>query len=99
MRLEGELSIAVAAARRDALLEAMSTPEFAGFDLSGITLVDGAGVQLLMLAAREARFHGIPLMATEPSRAVLDALGLARLGLDLEPLPQHLDCCGQRGRA
>lgn len=98
LRLEGELTVNVAAACQNAILDAVSAPDFAGLDLSAVTRMDAAGLQLLMLAAREAGRRGIAPMAAEPSRAVADVLALTRLGLDLEPVPQGPDRCSHGRR-
>jgi anti-sigma B factor antagonist len=85
--LDGALTIATIAAAAVRVREALATGASPVFDLSGITHVDGAGLQLLMLAAREARAAGGAVTLHAPSRAVQAALATARLGHDLLPEP------------
>lgn len=97
LHVDGDLTIAVATARRHAFAAALADPGFGGLDLSGVTALDGAGLQLLMLAARHARRVGIMLMATPPSRAVRESLAVARLDADLQPLPRQGGACDPEG--
>ena len=81
LRIEGELTIYRAAELKPVLLtnSVHLLREYAAFDLSQVTDVDTAGVQLLLLAQREARARQAPLRLTRPSAAVSDAFAL--LGL------------------
>lgn len=49
-------------------------------DLSQVTEIDGAGLQLLIQVKREALRAGIALRLTAPSKAVLDTFDLCNLG-------------------
>ncbi len=49
-------------------------------DLSGVTEIDSAGVQLMILCKKEAMAHGATLRFTGHSQPVLDALDLFNLG-------------------
>jgi anti-anti-sigma factor len=78
LRIEGELTIQRAADLKDALL---AEPPPAEVDLSGVTEMDSAGLQLLILADREARAAGRSLRLLSPSAAVRDVLDLLKLPL------------------
>lgn len=78
--LDGELTI-ITVSEQNQRLQALLTGDTAvAVDLSGITEVDTAGLQVLLLAKREAERMGVPLQFHTPSdavRAVLDLTGLA----------------------
>jgi anti-anti-sigma factor len=76
LRIEGELTILRAAELKDALL---AEPPPAEVDLSGVTEMDSTGLQLLMLADREARAAGRNLRVLSPSPAAREVLDLLRL--------------------
>jgi anti-anti-sigma regulatory factor len=78
LRIEGELTILRAAELKAALL---ADPPPTEVDLSGVTEIDTAGVQLLMLADREARAAGRSLRLVSPSAAASEVLDLLRLPL------------------
>ncbi len=86
VRIEGELTIYRGAELKPALLGALGNGvREAEFDLSGVTEVDTAGVQLLLLARREAGARGVALRLAAPSPAVrgaFDLLGLSAAHLD-----------------
>ncbi|GHA80904.1 STAS domain-containing protein [Cognatilysobacter bugurensis] len=77
LRLEGDLTISRAAELKAHLLDALVGP--LEVDLSGVTAIDGAGLQLLVMLGREAARRGVPIMWHEPSRAVRTALDRVRL--------------------
>lgn len=84
LHIEGELTILRAAELKGALL---ANPPPTELDLSGVTDIDTAGMQLLMLADREARTAGRSLRITSPSTAVRELLALFKLPLCVdEPL-------------
>jgi anti-sigma B factor antagonist len=85
--LTGELTIHVAADLKPRLLAALEADDTLRLETAGINEVDTAGVQLLLMLAREARVAGKTLELVEPSQALLDVLALAQLGPDLDPLP------------
>lgn len=82
MRVEGELTIYRAAELKPALLEAVRTQEAPALDLSAVTEFDSAGLQLLLVARREAATLGKRLALRAPGSAVRDVFAL--LGMDLE---------------
>ena len=79
IRLERELTIYRAAEIKDEMTAALRANALIEMDLSGVTEVDGAGLQLMMLAKREARINGTTLRFISHSRAVLDVMDLANL--------------------
>ena len=77
--LEGELTIYTAAELKGRLLEALAAPEPLEIDLSQVSEIDTAGLQLLMLAKREASTRGTSLTLTGHSHAVIECLDLCNL--------------------
>lgn len=77
--LEGELTIYTAAELKGRLLEALAAPEPLEIDLSQVSEIDTAGLQLLMLAKREAAARGTSLTLTGHSHAVIECLDLCNL--------------------
>jgi len=73
LRVEGELTIFRAAELKPALL---ASPPVTEIDLSGVTDIDTAGVQLLMLAKKTALAQGRDLCLTGHSPAVVDVFEL-----------------------
>lgn len=69
LRLEGELCIYRAAELKPVIL---CDPPPTEIDLSGVTEFDTAGLQLLMLAKREAMAAQRPLHLVHHSKAVLE---------------------------
>ena len=67
LRIEGEMTIFRAAELKPLLL---ATPAPTQVDLSAVTEMDTAGIQLLMLARREARAQGRDLRLMAPSAPV-----------------------------
>lgn len=88
-RVDGELTI-ISAAEQNQRLQALLTGETAvEVDLSGVTEVDTAGLQILLLAKREAERVGVPWTFHTPSpplHAVLELTGLAE-----EVLPEEVN--------
>jgi anti-anti-sigma factor len=77
----GELTIQTAAERKAALLTLLeSADQDFVVDLSGVTELDTAGLQLLLMARREADQLGRRLTLVAPSHAVDDVLAIAQLG-------------------
>ena len=89
LRLEGELTVQVAAEYKGVLLNALADRDEITLELSGINELDTAGLQLLLLMKREAGQLGKTVRLTEPSHAVLEVLALARLDLELAPIPSR----------
>lgn len=77
LRIEGELSIYRAAELKQALL---SEPAPREIDLSGVTDIDTAGVQLLMLAKKQAQAQQRELRLVAHSAAVSEVFELLNLG-------------------
>jgi anti-sigma B factor antagonist len=79
LEFEGELTIHTAADRKTALMTLTEAGGDLDVDLSAVTEMDTAGLQLLLLAAREAAAHGGRLRVVGGSRAVADVLAIAHL--------------------
>lgn len=84
--IDGELTIAVAAEQQGRLRAflrqcAAATAEL---DLSGVTELDTAGLQILLAARREAAHQGTALTFHAPSPAVRDVFATANLMPELE---------------
>lgn len=82
LRLDGELSIYRAAELKPLLLAALdgvAADAPARFDLSEVTEIDTSGVQLLLLARREAAARELSLELTAASPAVRNAFKLLEL--------------------
>jgi anti-sigma B factor antagonist len=86
--LAGELTIRTAAEEKAGLLAFLDITAAEGadveLDLSGVTELDTAGVQLLLMGRREARAQGRQLRLVEPSPTVVELLKIAHLSTDLE---------------
>ena len=81
LRLEGEATIYQAAELKQTVLSALKQGTTLEVDLSGITEIDTAGVQILLLAKRTAQARNGELRLAGHSAAVLEVLDL----LDLIP--------------
>jgi len=77
--IEGELSIFKVADLRQRLLDAFSEGDEVEIDLSRVSEVDSAGIQLLVAAKREATMRSKLLRFTGCSPAVLDIIKLFSL--------------------
>ena len=80
LRLDGELTIFSAHETKLALLGALQAGTTVDCDLSGVTEFDTAGLQLLLLAKREAAARGAVLRLSGHSPAVLGAFDLLDVG-------------------
>ncbi|WP_377703717.1 lipid asymmetry maintenance protein MlaB [Pseudoduganella sp. UC29_71] len=78
--IEGELTIYRAAELKDALLAAVNHSPVLEVDLAGVTDIDTAGVQLLMLAKRSALQLQRQVRLVSHSPAVLEVFELLDLG-------------------
>lgn len=85
LAVEGEMTIYRAAELKPALLDAVRTTDAPALDLSAVTEFDCAGVQLLLVARREAERLGKRLTLSAASPAVLDAFALLGMTLEGEP--------------
>jgi anti-sigma B factor antagonist len=80
LRIDGELTIYRAAELKAALLAPLDPGVTLEVDLAGVTELDTAGLQLLMLAKQAAQANGGALTLAGHSAAVVDVfelLGLA----------------------
>lgn len=78
-RIEGEMTIYTAAAIKPELLALLDAGNEAELDLSQVAEIDSAGLQLLLLAKREASRAGKSLRLVSHSPAVVDCLDLCNL--------------------
>jgi anti-anti-sigma factor len=82
LRLDGEMSIYRAAELKPVMMGALGSAAPAStvtFDLSEVTEIDTSGVQLLLLARREAAAAGLSLTLAAASPAVVSAFELLEL--------------------
>ncbi|HLA29420.1 MAG TPA: STAS domain-containing protein [Pseudomonas sp.] len=79
LRIEGEMSIYTAAELKSQLLPHLGLSGELEIDLSQVSELDGAGLQLLLLAKREAARAGATLHLSWHSRAVLEVFDLCNL--------------------
>jgi anti-anti-sigma factor len=77
--LDGELTIYRAAELKPLIVDALPAGGTLEIDLRGVSEIDSAGVQLLMLAKREARARGGELRLAGHSPAVLEVFELLDL--------------------
>lgn len=82
LALEGEMTIFQAAELNETLLRAVRDNEGLEVDLVGVTELDTAGVQLMLVAQREASALGHALRWVGHSHAVREVV--SRLGLESE---------------
>jgi anti-anti-sigma factor len=76
LRIEGEMTIYQAAELKQALLAALEQDEEVEIDLSAVSEIDTAGVQLLIAAGKTAQAKQKRLRLAEPSAAVTDVFKL-----------------------
>lgn len=74
LHLRGDCNIYHAEALRAALLETLRTPVSFDVDLSNVTEIDTAGLQVLMAAKNHARAHGVELRLLGHSPPVLELI-------------------------
>ena len=79
IEIRGELSIFTAAALRQQLLDALDGETDVEVDLSAVSEMDSAGMQLMVAAKREAGTRNKSLRFTGHSPAVFDILELCDL--------------------
>jgi anti-anti-sigma factor len=79
-RPEGELTIYTIAEQHRQLTNLLDAEPVVQVDLSAVNEVDTAGLQLLILAKREAARRGIALLVAGCSDVVEDALATVGLG-------------------
>jgi len=89
LELAGELTIQTAAEQKAGLHAFLDVTAGDGEDielsLSDVTELDTAGVQLLLMAKREAQAQGRRLWLAAPSSTVVEVLAIAHLNTELEP--------------
>lgn len=78
--VEGELTVFAVHLLKDSLLEALSKPGPLTVDLHGVSEVDGAGIQMLLAARREAAQRGTELTFAGHAPVVVEAIELIGLG-------------------
>jgi len=76
LHIEGDMTIYTAANMKNELMTHMDQPSEREIDLSEVSEMDSAGLQILILAKREAEKHGTSLRLIGLSRAVLDVLDM-----------------------
>ena len=74
VEIKGELNIFTAASLRQLLLDAFAAGTEVEVDLSQVSEMDSAGMQLLVAAKRESALIGKPLRYTGHSPAVIDLI-------------------------
>ena len=79
IEIKGELSIFTAAVLRQQLLDALDGETDVEVDLSAVSEMDSAGMQLMVAAKREAGVRNKSLRFTGHSPAVFDVLELCDL--------------------
>jgi len=79
LALEGEVTIFHALDIKGRLLDFLGSGDELELDLSGVAELDSAGLQLLLLARREARQQGRALTFTRHSAAVRQVLEIVQL--------------------
>jgi anti-sigma B factor antagonist len=85
MRVAGEMTVYTAAGLKQELLAAIAAHRRSKLlDLSEVTEIDTAGLQLLLTARRLAANDGRELLLIDPSRAVRSALELCQLSTLLQ---------------
>jgi len=92
LQIEGELSIYRATELKQTLMDALNGATSLEVDLHGVTEIDSAGVQLLMLAKATAQSKSCELKLVHHSPAVLDVFELLDLAAHFgDPLliPSH----------
>ncbi len=78
-RIEGDMTIYTAAEIKPTLLSLLEGCTEAEVDLSQVTEIDAAGLQLLLLAKREAARAGKTLRFANHSQTVVECLDLCNL--------------------
>lgn len=79
LQIDGDMTIYTAAELKDELIRHISTPGEMEMDLSNVGEMDSAGLQLLILAKREAARMNNMLSFNRHSRAVLDVINLCNM--------------------
>lgn len=77
--IEGDFTIRRVQEMKDVILARLAQAQALEVDLAGVTEIDTAGVQLLLLARRAAQAGGKELRLVAPSPAVAALLDLLRI--------------------
>jgi len=77
--IEGELTIYTAAELKSKIVAAFAAAQPIEIDLSQVDEIDSAGLQLLILAKREAAAADKPLTLVKHSQAVVECLDMCNL--------------------
>lgn len=77
--LAGELNIYAAAALKERLLPAIGESSSIEIDLSEVTEIDSAGLQLMILVKRQSRHSGVAVRLVGHSPEVVDLIELFNL--------------------
>lgn len=83
--LDADFTIITAAEAKSRLVAALQTADTLELDVEPVAEMDTAGLQVLLLLAREARATGRAVRIVGRSSAVEAVLTLARIGPDLLP--------------
>jgi anti-sigma B factor antagonist len=78
-KIEGELSIYTAEQLKTPLYALLQQHTELELDLSAVSEIDGAGLQILIAAKREAYRQGLALKLTRHSAAVLEVFDLCNM--------------------
>lgn len=84
VEVEGELTVYAVHDLKTRLQAALSEGRPLHMDLSNVSEVDGAGIQLLLATQREARQNGLGMRLTSVSPRVAEALTLMNLTHEFE---------------
>jgi anti-anti-sigma factor len=87
MRIDSDLTIYTVTEWKETLLSALERSSALSIDLSAVRELDTAGLQLLLLAGREAQRAGKSVTLVAPSDAVAEVVELCNLGLQLNAQP------------
>lgn len=79
--IDDELTIVTAAEHRERLLATLGDGTGVRIDLAGISDLDTAGLQVLVMARNEGARLALPVEFGAPSAAVAEVLALTRLEL------------------
>lgn len=91
--LDADLTVFAVAAIKDRLLAALQQDMQLVIDANAVSEVDGAGLQLLIAACKEAQQRGGSLTLQSPSPQMLEALRLIDLSADFcAHIPDTSEC-------
>lgn len=75
----GEMTVYSAAENKESIMDALRAATVLEIDLTAVTEIDSSGLQLLVLAKREAERQQKSVKITGHSEAVIDAFDLCKL--------------------